>query len=107
MKAIEYTGRVLPDGHLEIPAIAKRELQLQPNVEVKVILMREEETPEEQAAQEAERARKRHEVWQAIMELHRSFEGMDFSLTDELVRSREEEDACSTGYCCCEHKSVI
>lgn len=92
MKAVEYTGRVLPDGHLEIPATAKRELQLQPNVEVKVILMREE-TSEEHAAQEAERARKRHEAWQAVMELRKSFEGMDFNLTDEIVKMREEEDA--------------
>jgi hypothetical protein len=92
MKAVEYMGRVLLDGRLEIPATARHELALRPNVQVKVILMREEQRAEEQTTIAAEQARKRHEAWQAVMKLRQSFAGMDFSLTDEIVRMRGEED---------------
>jgi bifunctional DNA-binding transcriptional regulator/antitoxin component of YhaV-PrlF toxin-antitoxin module len=88
MKTVEYIGRVLVNGHLEIPTKVRHELQLRPNTQVKVILMREEETAEEQAAKEAERA----EVWRQIDALRDSLSGKDFNLTDSLLQDREAED---------------
>ena len=92
MKAVEYKGHVLLDGHLEIPTSVKHELHLHPNAQVKVILLSEEKTAEEQVAKEAERAQKRHEAWQGVMEFRKSFADMNFSLIDEIVKMREEED---------------
>jgi hypothetical protein len=92
MKTAGYIGRLLPGGYLSITSDVMRELGLHPNEQVQVVLISIPQTAEEQAAKEAERARKRHEAWQAIMELRQSFAGMDFSLTDEIVKMREEED---------------
>ena len=83
MKTVEYTGRVLADGHLEVPALARHELKLYPNVEVKVILMRDDEISEE-SRRDAQRA----EVWRQVDALRESLSTKDFSLTDSLLRSR-------------------
>lgn len=92
MKTAEYVARVLPSGHLEIPVEVQNGLQLRPNEEVKVILLRAEETAEQRAVAEAERARMRHEAVAGLLALRKEFAGMNFNLTDELVRMREEED---------------
>ena len=92
MKTAGYIGRILPDGHLSIAPNVVRELDLCPNEQIQVVLISIPNTAEKQAVEEAERARKRHEAWQAVMELRESFAGMNFSLTDEIVKMREEED---------------
>jgi hypothetical protein len=92
VKAAEYTGRVLGNGTLEIPATVRRQLELQANSEVKVILLRPEAPPSEGTQEQADIARKRHEAIAALLALRQEFAGMDFSLTDEVVRMREEED---------------
>ncbi|MBM3235897.1 hypothetical protein FJZ31_06315 [Candidatus Poribacteria bacterium] len=38
MKVIEYIGEVLPDGHLSIPDEVRRELDLSPHCNVKIII---------------------------------------------------------------------
>jgi hypothetical protein len=91
-KAIECTGRVLPNGNLDIPAAVKVELQLRPNSQVRVIVVQPEETEEEKARKEAELAQQRHAAVAALLELRKEFAGMNFSLTDELVRMRELEN---------------
>lgn len=92
MKAAEYTGRVLGDGTLRIPSAIRRELDLQTDSQVKVILLRAEILPAEGTRAPADLANKRHEAVSALLALRQEFAGMDFSLTDEVVRMREEED---------------
>jgi hypothetical protein len=89
LKAAEYTARVLPNGQLELPAAVRHELQLIPYTEVKVILLRAEDTPEEQQRLAAERA----EVWRKLDELRAQLSGKPGSLTDALLQAREEERA--------------
>ncbi len=91
MKAVEYTARVLADGHLEIPTRAKQELGLHANTQVRVILLQTEEPDGEKATREAERARKRHAAIESLLALRQEFAGMNFNLTEELVRMREME----------------
>jgi bifunctional DNA-binding transcriptional regulator/antitoxin component of YhaV-PrlF toxin-antitoxin module len=38
MKVIEYIGEVLPDGHLSIPDEVRKELDLSPHCNVKIII---------------------------------------------------------------------
>jgi hypothetical protein len=94
MKAVEYLGRVLANGQLEIPLTARQELGLHPEMQVRVILLQNE--AEGQASDEAERARRRHEAIEELLALRTEFASMDFSLTEELVRVRELEDVLGT-----------
>lgn len=89
LKAAEYVGQILPNGTLEVPTLVRHELQLRPNVRVKVILLREEDTPEEMARLEAERAA----AFQKIDELREQLSGKEGNLTEALLQAREEEDA--------------
>ena len=43
MKAIKYTAKVLPDGHLSLPEEIKEKMGLTPNSKVNVVLEREAE----------------------------------------------------------------
>ncbi len=81
MQAVECVGRVLADGHLDIPVAAREKLGLRPG-----------RLPQPGPALDTELARKRHEAWQAVMELRGRLAGMEFSLTNQVVRMHEEED---------------
>jgi bifunctional DNA-binding transcriptional regulator/antitoxin component of YhaV-PrlF toxin-antitoxin module len=89
MKAVEYTTRILANGRLDIPTPLRHELQLRPGKEVKVILLCEEDTPEEKERLAAQRA----EAWRKVDEVREQLSGKNFSLTDSLLQAREEEDA--------------
>lgn len=93
MKAIECTAQVHADGRLEVPATVLRELQILPNTEIKVLLLKLDETKESPFLDESARSQKRHEAVAALLDLRKEFAGMDFNLTDEITRMREEEDA--------------
>jgi hypothetical protein len=69
-----------------------QELQLRPHMQVRVILLQPEEKGREPVSNEVERARQRHEAIQDLLALRAGFAGMNFNLTDELVRMREMED---------------
>lgn len=88
MPVAEYVGRVLPDGHLDLPARVRRDLRLTTNQDVKVIVTHERTTESDVAQEEAER----EAIWQRLYALRQRLSGMEFSLTDEIVRMREEED---------------
>jgi hypothetical protein len=89
LKAVEYMARVLPGGQLELPAPVRHELQLRPNMQVKVIILRKEDTPEEKGHLAAERA----EVFRGIDKLREQLSGKEGNLTEALLQAREEEDA--------------
>lgn len=89
MKAVEYIGNVLADGHLEIPATVKHELQLCPNEQVQVVLIPTPKTAEDDDLRAAERS----EAWRQVDILRKRLSGKNFSLTDSLLQAREEEDA--------------
>lgn len=91
MQAVDYVGKVLPDGHLELPPSVREEWDLHPEMEVKISLRWEEGGSH--SSQCAQRATRRHDAIQALLTLREEFAGMaEFSLTDEVVRMREEED---------------
>jgi MOSC domain-containing protein YiiM len=92
LRAAEYMARVLPGGQLELPAKIRYQLQLRPNMQVKVILLRAVESEAEQAQREAEQAQKRHAAIADLLALRQEFAGMNFDLTEAVVRMRELED---------------
>jgi hypothetical protein len=62
MLAAEFTGRILTTGAVEIPAAVRQELRLRPGVQVRVVLLREEDAP-----QVPERsANAREEAWRKV-----------------------------------------
>ncbi len=90
MKTAGCIGTLLPDGHISVAPEVVRELGLRPTEQVQVLLV-----PLPQAALPAppeELARKRRAAWQAVMDTRHSLAGLSFSLTDEVVAMREEED---------------
>ncbi len=89
MPVAEYVGRVLPDGHLDLPARVRRDLRLTTNQDVKVIVTHERTTESDCAQEEADRKA----IWQRLEALRQRLSGMEFSLTDALLEAREEEDA--------------
>jgi hypothetical protein len=89
LRAAEYVARVLPGGQLELPAKVRHELQLQPSMQVKVIILREEESAEERERLEAER----EGAFRKIAEVRKHLSGREGNLTEALLQAREEEDA--------------
>ncbi len=88
MKTAEYTGRILPNGNLEVPPAIRQELGLHPNSEVKVVLGRPEP-----AALDEETVQARAAIMAQLDALRERFSKMPFSLTEALFQAREEEDA--------------
>jgi hypothetical protein len=91
MKAVEFQGRILPDGHLEIPASAQRELGLHSLMQVRVILLKDTVEGDGPTSHEQDKARRRHEAIQDLLALRNEFAGMDFNLTEVLLQTREAE----------------
>ena len=89
MKTAGYIGSLLADGHLSIAPDVVRELELQPNDQVQVVLIRLPPTPAVSESRAAERAG----VWRRVDALRERLSQKDFSLTDSLLSAREEEDA--------------
>lgn len=83
MKAVEYVGRMLPDGHLELPPAARDELHLRPEMQVKVILLKSDESPNGEDHRVA--------VWKRMDRLRDELSKKAFSLTDALLQARAEE----------------
>jgi hypothetical protein len=92
MQAVECVGRVLADGHLDIPVTAREEFGWRPDEELRVLMLRPGRLPQPGPELHTELVRKRHEAWQAVMELRERFAGIESSLTDQVVRMHEEED---------------
>jgi bifunctional DNA-binding transcriptional regulator/antitoxin component of YhaV-PrlF toxin-antitoxin module len=88
MKAAEFTAHMTGTGTLVIPATVKHELQLRPDVEIRVIILRKEDTPEDLERLKAARA----EAWRKLDEVRAQLAGKDFNATEALIESRREED---------------
>jgi hypothetical protein len=88
MRAAEFTGRILTTGAVEIPAAVWQELRLRPGLQVRVVLLREEDAPEE-----LERlAKSGEEAWRKVDEIREQLSGMAFNATEAVLRARHEED---------------
>ncbi len=88
MQAVEFTGRILATGAVEIPAAVWQELRLRPGLQVKVVLLREEDMPGE-----LERlAKGREEAWRKVDEVREQLSGMAFDGTEAVLRARHAED---------------
>jgi hypothetical protein len=88
MQAAECTARVVIGRFLEIPAAVWEELQLRPGLEIKVVLLRKEDTPEDLAL--LEEARK--EAWRKMDEIREELSKLNFNATEAVLRARHEED---------------
>jgi hypothetical protein len=89
MKTAGYIGSLLPDGHLSVAPDVVRELELRPNDQVQVVLIRLPPEPEDTKQRDAQRG----DVWRQVDALRERLSGRKFSLTDSLLQAREEEDA--------------
>ena len=92
MKAVECLGLVRPDGNVEISRHALAELTLMPETQVKVLVLQPETAAVCNAKIDAESGLSRNEAISALLKLREQFSGMNFDLTDEVIRMREEED---------------
>jgi hypothetical protein len=73
---------------VEIPAAVWQELRLRPGLQVRVVLLREEDAPEE-----LERlAKAGEEAWRNVDEIREQLSGMAFNATEAVLRARHEED---------------
>jgi hypothetical protein len=89
MKTAGYIGSLLPDGHLSVAPDVVRDMELQTNDQVQVVLIRIPPATQDTAGRAARRA----EVWQRVDVLRRRLSQKEFSLTDSLLQARHEEDA--------------
>jgi cysteinyl-tRNA synthetase len=89
MKTAGYIGSLLPDGHLSVAPEVVRDMELQTNEQVQVVLIRIPPTPQDTERRAARRA----EVWQRVDALRRRLSQKEFSLTDSLLQARQDEDA--------------
>ncbi|HKI32031.1 MAG TPA: hypothetical protein VKA46_09185 [Gemmataceae bacterium] len=88
MQAAEFTANIPAMRILEIPAAVWQELQLRPGLEVKIVLLRKEDTPED-----LERlARMREEAWRQMDEIREHLSGMNFNATEAVLRARHGEE---------------
>jgi bifunctional DNA-binding transcriptional regulator/antitoxin component of YhaV-PrlF toxin-antitoxin module len=88
LKAAEFTAQISATGTVTIPAAVRQELQLRPNVQVKVVLLRAEDTQEEKERLAAERV----ESWRLMEEVRRELAGKDFNATEAVLEARRQED---------------
>jgi bifunctional DNA-binding transcriptional regulator/antitoxin component of YhaV-PrlF toxin-antitoxin module len=87
MQAAEFTTQITGTGTISIPVEVRRDLKLRGGLEVKVILLRKEDTSED-----LERLAAQHqEMWRRIEALREQFSKGEGSLTDALLEARQEE----------------
>jgi hypothetical protein len=89
LQAVEFSTRLSASGTLPIPTLVCHALQLRSGVEVEVVLLRAEETPEDKARLAAER----EAMWQRLEAIREKFAGLDVNLTDALLEARAEDRA--------------
>jgi len=82
-------GSLLPDGHLSVAPDIVRELGLQPHDSVQVALISLPGADAKRVRRDAKRA----DIWRQVDALREGFSDREFSLTDALLQTREEEDA--------------
>jgi hypothetical protein len=89
MKTVGYIGSLLPDGHLSVAADVVRRLDLRPDEPVQVVLISLPKVDGPTSQDTAARA----EIWLQVDRLRQRLSSKEFSLTEALLRAREEEDA--------------
>ncbi len=87
MQAAEFTTQITGTGTISIPVEVRRDLKLRGGLEVKVILLRKEDTSED-----LERLAAQHqEIWRKLDEVRAQLAGKDFDATEAVIRARREE----------------
>jgi len=71
MKVIECIGEVLPDGHIFLPDKIRKELNLSPHRNVKIIITVETSRPLDEAVQEVIDGRSEQKGWEVFKRLGR------------------------------------
>jgi antitoxin component of MazEF toxin-antitoxin module len=83
MKTVECIARVAPDGRLQLPVSTSQELDLKPDMEVKVVVSR--------LPTEEERSRLAAEAWEMLDRVREELSKKNFNATDALLQARYEE----------------